>query len=535
MMPSVYSAVAGLKAQSTKMGVIANNIANVSTTGYKQQTVSFSDLLSQTLSNATGSSASKGGTNPIQLGLGVNVASVNLDMTVGTAQSTGVATDASISGDGFFIVTGGPTGTYQFTRDGSFDMDEDGNLTVNGYKVCGWLDYDKLADGTYEYNTQKEVEAINLYSDSYNGNKEYIAPKATTTATLKGNLDPSETAAGTALDTIGTLGQEVSATSNSASISISAASGLTENSAYTITLTAGATTGNYDITVTDASGNTVATLTDEDLTDGATLTGSGGESITLASTASATAGTTTFTAAYDWPETTTVTAYDSQGNAYDLTINYTKCYTDTTTGQTSWYWEAASTANGVTPSSGYILFDSDGKIVTTDPTNYNTTPTLTLATEGTDITMSVDLTGISQTTQQDSDDNVVKVSASDGYAAGTLQSVSIGNDGVITGTYSNNQTQPLGMIALAVFNNPEGLEKIGGNLYVTTANSGDFTGGVAAGSNGTGSLSTGTLEMSNVDLSDQFSEMMITQRAYQANSKIITASDEMMKTLINMV
>jgi flagellar hook protein FlgE len=127
------------------------------------------------------------------------------------------------------------------------------------------------------------------------------------------------------------------------------------------------------------------------------------------------------------------------------------------------------------------------------------------------------------------------VSQIDGYESGELQDFTIGSDGLITGVYSNGQKEPLAMVALANFSNAAGLEKIGSNLYTTTANSGDFTGGVAAGSGGTGTLSSGTLEMSNVDLAQQFSEMMITQRAYQANSKIISTTDEMLETLVNLV
>lgn len=537
MMASIYSGVSGISAQATKLDVIANNIANVSTTGFKQQTVTFSDLLSQTISSATGSSATRGGTNAIQLGLGVSVASTNIDMTVGTAQSTGVATDASISGDGFFIVSGGTEGEYQYTRDGSFDIDEDGNLTVNGYKVCGWLAYTENADGTYTYDTNKDVEAINVFSDSYNGNKLICEAEATTEGTIEGYLDPTATAEGTGLTSIGTIEQTATIDENSTGVStVSSVSGLTENSTYTITLTDGATSGYYDITLTDADGNTVATLTDEDLSDGATLTGADGETVTLGASTSATAGSLTFTAEADWVTSAGMTVYDAKGTSYDVTVNYTKCYYDSATDTTSWYWEASSTSDGVTSvtGSGYLLFDGDGNLITNDST-YDTTPSITLVTdEGSDVTMTLDMSTLSTQTPNDESDLGVSASDVDGCAAGTYSSISIGSDGVISITYTNNVTKPVGMIALASFDNAEGLEKIGDNLYVASANSGDVK-YVAAGSNGTGALSTGTLEMSNVDLSSQFSEMMITERAYQANSKVITASDECLQALINMI
>ncbi|CUH96267.1 hypothetical protein P22_2357 [Propionispora sp. 2/2-37] len=539
MMASIYSAVSGVSAQATKLDVIANNIANVSTTGYKQQNVTFSDLLSQTISGATGSSATRGGTNAVQLGLGVAVASTSIDFTAGTAQSTGVGTDVSIGGTGFFIVSGGTEGKYQFTRDGSFDVDEDGNLTVNGYLVNGWLSYTENADGTYSYDTSKDISAINIYSDIYNGDKSQLAAEATTKATLTGTLDPSADANSnaTALNSIGELSQTTTIKSNSTGASVSSTTGLTDSSVYTVTLKdSTVTSGNFDITLTDADGNVVATLTDEDLSDGATLTGTNGETVVLGASDSATAGTMKFTSATDWTTSTSVTAYDSKGTSYDLSVNFAKCYYDSTTGTTSWYYDVTSTSDGVTSvtGSGYLLFDSDGKLIT-DNGSYSTTPSITVATdEGSDITMTLDMSGLLSQTQDDEDDMIVSVSSVDGCAAGTLTDISIGSDGVITGTYSNGETRPLAMIALATFQNEGGLEKIGDNLYVQTANTGTFK-IVAAGAGGTGTLSTGTLEMSNVDLSGQFSEMMITERAYQANTKVITASDECLQTLINMI
>jgi flagellar hook protein FlgE len=442
MMSSFFSAASGIKAQQYALDVIANNIANVNTTGYKQQRVSFADLLSQTISAASSSTDTTGGTNPTQIGLGVGIASTDLIMTVGSTQSTGVDTDCSISGDGFFIVQGGSEGEYQFTRAGNFTVDEDGNLTVNGYKVCGWEQ--KNADGTF--NTDAAVEALNLYSDDYNGNKKVIAASTSTEADFSGTLDSSATASGTALNEIGT---------------------------------------------TPTS----------------------------------------------WDKTTSVTVYDAQGNSYDVTVEWKKCYADS--GTTSWYWEASSD-DGLTlsPSSGYVEFDSSGKIITTDSTNYNTTPTITLTPDDAGVTsfdVTMDFGDVTMTSSSSSSTSTSAWSnTTDGYPAGTLQSLSVESDGTIVGVYSNDQTQALGQIALATFANQEGLEKIGDNLYATSANSGDFT-AVVAGTSGSGGLSSGTLEMSNVDLAEQFSEMMISQRAYQANSKMITASDECLQSLIGMV
>lgn len=456
MLMSLYSAISGLQAFQQQLDVIGNNVANVNTVGYKEQTVSFSDLLSQTISGATGanSATNTGGVNALQVGMGVSVSAISTDMTTGSTQSTGNTNDVAISGNGFFIVQGGTSGTYQFTRSGDFSIDEAGNLTVNGYQVCGWQSYTTDSDGEAVFNTQKTVEPLNLYSDSVNGNKETIDPQQTTGASLTGTLSPSDTASGEALN--------------------------------------------------DIYAGTATTLPDEP---------------------SATA---------------TVTAYDAQGNSYDIQVKMYKCYTDTTQNITSYYWAAdpSDAANlALTNASGYIEFDSNGNMITTDATNYNTAPTITLAPQGNyagsaafDVTL--DFSDISYYT---SSTTGIAVSSCDGYAGGYLEDYAIGSDGVITGIYSNDQKKVLGMIALAVFSNPSGLAKIGDNLYITTANSGSFTGGVAAGSGGTSALTAGALELSNVDLTTQLSEMMIAQRAYQANSKVITTTDDMLDTLLSLI
>ncbi|HEX2954901.1 MAG TPA: flagellar hook-basal body complex protein [Bacillota bacterium] len=139
MMTSLYSGLSGLKAEQQKLDVIGNNIANINTVGYKAQTVSFSDMLSQTLSQATAGNTSTrtGGVNAKQVGLGVVVSATTMNMSTGSTQSTGNTSDVAISGDGFFVVQGGSSGEYQFTRAGNFGVDADGNLTVGGCEVCG--------------------------------------------------------------------------------------------------------------------------------------------------------------------------------------------------------------------------------------------------------------------------------------------------------------------------------------------------------------------------------------------------------------
>lgn len=448
MMRSLFSGVSGLKAHQQKMDVIGNNIANVNTVAYKASRVTFSDILSQTISSATGSNSTtgRGGSNAKQVGLGTQVASIDMLMTTGSTESTGNTTDLAIDGSGFFIVRNGTTGSYMFTRAGNFTVDENGNLTTSdGMNVYGWLEYEvDESDGSYIFDTDKDVELINIYSDSYNGSKKNVSAKATSYATFTGSINSSEEPLGSAADNINSTDPEVQ-------------------------------------------------------------------------------------------YSTTMTVYDSLGNTHELTVNFTKCYVDTsgTSPVTTWYWSIEGDSGAsVSTASGYLKFNSDGELVTDDTdTDFDATPTITVvpgsSTGAGSFTVDIDFSDITTT----ADDSSVETSDVDGYAAGTLEDISIDSDGIIMGVYSNGVEQPLGMVALAQFDNAAGLERVGSNYYVVTSNSGDFTGGVASN----GSLSSGTLEMSNVDLSTEFAQMITTQRGYQANSRIITTADEMLQTVIDMI
>ncbi|MBU2703567.1 flagellar hook protein FlgE [Sporomusaceae bacterium BoRhaA] len=565
MSSAMDSGVSGLKAQQTKLNIIGNNIANISTPGYKSQRATFSDIFSQTIRAATGPSASsgRGGTNPMQIGLGVNVSSINTDMSTGSTQSTGNNRDASIGGDGFFIVKDGNGSEYKFTRAGNFGVDKEGNLTVNGMKVCGWQQYTTDANGKITYNTQTAVQPINVFADGVNGNKKIIPPKASTIGVLSGNLDPTKTARGTSMHNIGVVPSTpdslttmtvYDAQGNSYDVQVKMSKCCTDastggaatgsvvlaNGGYTVTkdtgdqfklaVDGGAATeitippGTYASPSAFVAAVNTAISSVPDLAGKVTakLTSDGKLSFVSASTGGSSAIVVT-----DGTNTGAMAAYVGTATA---TVGVTH------TGNTSWFWQAASSSKDMTvgaPSFGYLEFDSNGKLLTTDAANFNAMPNITLRPTGSGpITVKMDMSGIS--TYMNSGETKV-TGGTDGYAAGDLDDFSIGSDGTIIGSYNNGQKQSLGMIALAQFTNSAGLEKVGDNLYTTTTNSGNFTGGVAAGSGGTGSLSAGTLEGSNVDLAEQFSDMMITSRAYQANSKIITTQDTMQETLINMV
>jgi flagellar hook protein FlgE len=206
-----------------------------------------------------------------------------------------------------------------------------------------------------------------------------------------------------------------------------------------------------------------------------------------------------------------IDTYDASGNAVQLNIAFTR---------TAAGWNLSGAAGSAT-GTGTLTFNADGTLDTSGTPNNDGT----LAVGG----ITVDLTSLTGYAGITSVESV----SQDGRAAGTLQSFTIGADGTLLGSFSNGLKQPIGRIALAAFSNPGGLEKAGSSTYRTTVNSGAAQVG-SAGSNGRGTLTGGALEMSNVDLSAEFTNLIIAQRGFQANARVITTSDEVLQELVNL-
>ncbi len=477
MMRSMFTSVSGLKSHQTKMDVIGNNIANVNTIGYKASRTTFAEIFAQTVSGAGAPdpNTGRGGTNPMQIGLGLNVSAVDTLMSRGSLQRTDSPTDLSIEGEGFFIVRAGKDGTPYFTRAGNFSIDRMGNIvTSQGMNLLGWQKYSLDDNGNYIFDTTEEIKPLNLYEDEYNLNKRIIAAQATTRAILAGNLDATKPPVsgfegGTGnLGTINTISDTVDASGASAS------DGIPDNGSVNI--------DPYFIVP--------------------------------------------------------MTVYDALGNEYKLNVSFWKNFTGTTgtppETTTTWYYRVSGKdSDTISNASGFIRFDVNGRIVT-DDNDYNVNPTIKLqpgpAVGAAEFEFELNFTKLSMF----ADDSSVKPTHVDGYPPGTLTSFSIGSDGVLTGVYSNGRQQPLGLVALAVFDNAAGLQKAGSNLFLPTSNSGDFSRAYRPGTEGAGSINPGTLEMSNVDLAQQFTEMIVTQRGFQANSRIMTTADEILQELANM-
>ncbi len=421
MMRALFAAIGGLRNHITFMDVVGNNIANVNTAGFKSSRVTFADALSQTFSGASAPTTDRGGTNPVQVGLGMNLRSIDVLHTQGALQTTGKITDFAIQGSGFFVVKDGPRIFY--TRDGAFDVPLSGELVnpANGFKVQGWA-----ADSSGVIDTTKPLSSIVIpFGRS-------VAAQESTAVTFIGNIDSRL-----------------------------------------------------------ATGGIVRT---------------------------------------------TIDVYDSLGASHPVTVTFTKTATANT-------WDVTAAGDGtlvtsVTASPAQVVFDANGGLVTPDPTTNPFTPlelTVNLAAGVVDIgatviTTNVDMTAVTQFAA----DGQISTTLNNGFSAGALISFVVGPSGDITGIFSNGTNRTIGQLATAIFTNPAGLSRAGGNMFEISVNSGAAIIGTP-GSGGRGSVGSGVLEGSNTELAREFTNVILAQRGFQASSRVISTADEMLQDLVSLI
>lgn len=548
MMRSMYSGVSGLKTHQTKMDVIGNNIANVNTVGFKSSSVTFSEIMYQNLSGASGPNAltGTGGVNAKQIGLGVTTGSTSVNITgAGASQTTGRAFDIKLndtnSATSFFIVSNG-SGT-QFTRAGSFYVDGAGNLcmTSTGYNVMGWQ-----VDPTTGDIRKDTVSALRVMSEK----NMTSAPEATVNGRCEGVLDKNST------DVTSEAGQAMN-------LSFYDALGYSYVAKFAIKET-NRDTGEYTVELTDILDSTNKSILDQTKYDSVTGTYDPdylgdifGAVKSQTKTYTPRAGWTTVDAANNIFEyNATYYRYDAAaGNLVEVADNGGGNYVQVPGGTTKTLAEAFGVspyATGITMTNGVVTANVSGANYTLkfnpddgvfdyigangqDNVFLNLKDTLGGNFENIDI----DFTGTkwfdnggSSTIGMDKGD--VDGKTGTGKKLGGMIGVFVDTNGKIYGSYDNGNTILLGQIAVAQFANAMGLEKVGDNCYTTTLNSGEFDGIGVDITAGGGTMSAGMLEMSNVDLSSEFTEMITTQRGFQANSRIITVSDTLLEELINL-
>jgi flagellar hook protein FlgE len=412
MIGSLFAGISGLRANSTAMTVIGDNIANVNTTAFKSNKSSFANILSQSL----GGSATDG------IGRGVDFWAASPSWSQGSIETTSNSTDMAINGKGFFMVED-DAGSVFYSRAGEFSFDKEGYLVnPDGLYVQGYLVSSIAPDGTV---TLGSIENINVPGEST------TPPQATTSSTLDINLD----------------------------------SGAAVNDTYS----------------------------------------------------------------------STQSIFDSLGNAIPLTLTFTK------TAANAWTASVSVPAGTVTTPAADIgitnanfTFDGSGNL------NSGSDPSITLTnlTNGAaDITINWDLFDTAGASNGDlvqyAGTSTTNFNTQNGYPAGNLRGVSVDENGFVTGAYSNGQLTPLYQVVLTDFPSYFGLSKMGNNLYAESRASGQAMPGVPL-SGSLGSISPSAIEMSNVDLAQEFVKMITTQRAFQANSRVITTSDEVLQELISL-
>ncbi len=611
MLRSMYAGVSGLKAHQVKMDVIGNNIANVNTVGFKGSRVNFKEMLNQTMRGAEAPTATRGGINPMQVGLGVGVGSIDGDFSQGNLQTTGFMTDIAIQGNGFFVLNNGSKNYY--SRAGAFTFDQAGSLihSSTGYKVQGWMVNDKgelpqtnsstmtpltLGDVdmtpkatsfvSYKGNLDSNKEMVDL---SYSPERIFITDDAGNSASMyievskvKGAGTPDRLddrweyvvttdvpevhkhvggiTNGEIIDFYAAPAPQLTAgklNENSISIADSAGISYVEGVDYQVDYATGKLTWispdvtgvdinisyssrqkvgsknvsldltgavqqldpastSYSIDLYDASGNSVSTATlnepELDQKNGGFFTVDG-------------ANASTIYGSYGPQKSTAITVFDSKGNEHTLNVNYVK----TAENRWDWYADGPVDENGdplqLIGNSGTIEFDAQGK-VKGNPTGG---PIIFQPSGAEKVVIEPDFLAITQFAADDS----INPADMDGFRAGSLESFSIDASGTIIGYYSNGMTQGIAKLAMSTFSNSAGLLRDGNTVFAESNNSGVPEIGLA-GVGGKGLISPGTLEMSNVDLAEQFTEMITTQRGFQASSKIISTADQILQDLVNL-
>ncbi len=460
MMRALYSGVSGLENHQTRMDVIGNNISNVNTVGFKKGRVNFEDMLSQTMQGAAAPTQELGGVNPQQVGLGMQIASIDTIFTQGSLETTGKMDDLAIEGNGFFVLKDGNRTFY--TRAGDFGLDENGTLVnpADGMRVQGWA-AQTVAGRTF-VNPSSEPGDLQIPV----GGKDPAS--ATSEVDLACNLDKRT--------------PEIAAGASPADVA--------------------AGTWTIDKTIFDSFGNEHTMQINFTRVPGAPNSWRGQVVVDPNGTP---------------PTATAVNIGAGAGAQNTFTVNFNNLGT----------LASAVDANGNTVNNGDLVaavsFDVPGTNPGPGGAPIRQTFNLNLGRVGSVVNTITQFAARSST----------KAFKQNGYAMGYMEGFRIDQQGDITGVYTNGTTRLLGQIALASFTNPGGLEKAGESTYVVTNNSGDAN-VTQSGVAGKGKIIAGALEMSNVDLAQEFADMIVTQRGFEANTKTIQTSDQMLQDILTL-
>jgi flagellar hook protein FlgE len=575
---TLYTGLSGLDVNQTKLNVVGNNIANVNTVGFKSSRVLFKPQFYVTDAAGAPPSSDFGGENPSQRGLGAVVASIEKNFSPGAIEPTGRATDMAIDGEGFFVVQGQE---QMFTRDGSFTLNSENQLVTtagdfvqgfgvdaNSNIVAGRLQNITVPIGSL--TNAKPTSSVKLEGNlNANGaiatgasilNSQALTDfagataAAPTLASLLVNLrDPASTATPlvAAGDKITIAGKRGGRDLPPLEYTVGATDTLADFADF-VNQALGVDTSVVAPTGSPAPGVTVGAVTGDAANTGRIIiTGNLGSenALSLAGTGlTSSSGAAPFTFA-DGRDLAGITSdptgesvytsfvgYDSLGTP--VTVNLTAVLENKADTGNTWRFYATSAddtdAAAFTPGgagqmlgTGTLTFDNEGRLAASTGTTLTVDRTNTGAISP--LSMAMDFASLTSLTSRGSE---LVMTEQDGSAIGTLNSFSIGANGLISGSFSNGLTRTLGQVAVATFNNPQGLVDKGGNMYVSGANSGVAIVGTPL-QLGAGSIRSGSLELSNVDLSAEFINLIVASTGFSAASRVITTSDQLLTELLN--
>ncbi|MCX8022120.1 MAG: flagellar hook protein FlgE [Syntrophorhabdaceae bacterium] len=522
MLSSFFSGISGLMSNSHSINVVGNNIANVNTVGFKSSRATFEDVLYQSIFGSSGSS---------QVGRGTALNSVDTLFTQGSFESTSEPTDLAIGGKGFFIVRSPENSTKYYTRAGQFRFDKEGYMTTPAGYVLQGRAIDRTTNAPVGVSkdivispepsepraTQKIGMAVNLQS-----NAEWKGSVGALSAT---GAISSITASEGKYPRAGDYTAEVTGNTLKLTVEEKGPDGKTTGKTKEFT---GTIVGGQEYK--DWQGSGLDLKINSAISDGTqNFTISGFEYKYESATKNATA-----TSNYS----SSITAYDSLGQAHVVNVYFRKAYEDD--NDTSvWEWMAVLNGNdSVTGKDtlvdwGNLKFNQNGVLISGgDPVTvvFNFS-------QGAIQNQKIELifgnkSGGGASTQYPIA-STTNFQSQDGYPPGVLMNITVNGEGIISGHYSNGQILDLYQITLANFNNTQALRKEGGNLYSETIDSGPaYTN--APGEGGLGKINPNSLEQSNVDLATEFVKMIVAQRGFQANSRVITTTDEVLQELMNL-
>lgn len=557
---SLYTGLTGLNANSNLISVTGNNIANVNTAGYKSSRLNFETQISQLLSPGSSPQAVMGGTNPLQIGLGVRMGSQSTNFTTGDIQPTGVNTDVAIDGNGFFVLKDGQGSFY--TRAGDFSLDKNFNMVQNGGKLQGYgVDSNfniipgVLTDLTIPIGVMTIAEATENVQMGGNLNAGGTVATVGSVHTSDAMTDSSTSAAATTASLMTDLlngTTSMFAVGDTVRVSGSSKGGAVLGT-HSFTVEATSTLGDFtdflagvmgiDTTITPAPSPTPGITIDS--SGAMVITGNTGtvNDIKMDGTNIIVNPGTGATQPLNFSKSQSATGesvrtvfqtYDSLGNT--MNIDMAMVLEGKTATGTVWRFYTQSEDDSDVSrvlNNGTLTFNSNGQltdvteatfIVHRDGTGAASPQSITLTFDG----PSGSLSALSDTTSE------IAALTQDGAPIGTLQDFAVSADGTIIGTFSNSLNRTLGQLVLATFTNPQGLISTGNNLYREGVNSGSAQ-VYTPGHGGSGKLVGGALEQSNVDLSQEFINLITASTGFSASSRVLTTSDQLLQELMTIV